>query len=155
MYKQLRFVNEFYNAFFSTKNPVNKLIKIKYVVKIIIVSHPLIIERKQKRASIILPICHRLSGRNFMQIMIFPTKAKKRSNGLFIRRIYISSTKHSWWSVIFYAFFFSLFLRPLHALPFFYCLSHSLARFPVFPFLTFYELTVGRAHLACNFQNVE
>lgn len=67
---------------------------------------------------------------------------------------------------IFLFFFPSLFplhMRPLLlvvlSLSLFFYLARSLAHFPVLhPLLSlacFSELTVGRAHLACNFQNVE
>lgn len=103
-------------------------------------------------------ICHGFSSRSWFYANIdFPDKSRKKNyNGHFIRRIYILSTKRDWLTVI--SCFFFLFRCPLHALPFSNHLSRSLCPFSYFLSLflsDFTELTVGWAHLACNFQNVE
>lgn len=82
------------------------------------------------------------TDRDFMQILISPIKAEKKTTTMdtFFRRIYILSTKRDWLTVI-PCFFFSFFAVPYTRS---LSLTVSLARSVRFPSLSdFTELTVG------------
>lgn len=105
-----------YAMLFLATKPINELVEIKYYENCncfnIRPYHHLIDANGSAHLSFYPFVTGSQAGRNFMQILIFLTKAKKRTNGLFIRCIYISSTKHSWLPVTFYAFFFYFFFVP-------------------------------------------
>lgn len=96
------------------------------------------------------------AGRDFMQILIFLTKARKKKElmgSLSDASTYRAQSVAGCRSFSILNFFASP-SSPTRAPFLLPSPSRARVRFPVFS-LRLYELTVGRAHLACNFQNVE